>query len=125
MEEEEVKIAELEETIKLHEKYEVEMDCWDEGIEQCRSKEIEILAENMSESEEYISTQISDKNFYWLSEVFVEIVEKTQSVNFYNTVKERLKTVANEEYKRSISVEIECIEGILGDALSQPELPFK
>ncbi len=42
-----------------------------------------------------------------MSEVFEEIVQKTQSVDFINAIKERLKKVTNEKYYKDIEQEIE------------------
>lgn len=56
---------------------------------------------------------------HWLSEIFVDITEKQPSINFYNAAKEKLKTVENEEFQSSISVELEYMKEILGNTLIQ------
>ena len=79
----------------------------DFGLEEVWEKEISILTENLDKTISYILNDCSDEKFYWMSEVFEEIVQKTQSIDFINAIKERLKKVTNEKYYKDIEQEIE------------------
>ncbi|WP_155276604.1 hypothetical protein [Clostridium tetani] len=48
-----------------------------------------------------------------MSEVFEDIVEKTQSIDFIDAIKERLKKVSNGEYYKNIEQEIEYAQDYL------------
>lgn len=79
----------------------------DFGLEEVWEKEISILTENLDKTISYILNDCPDEEFYWMSEVFEEIVQKVQSMDFINAIKERLKKVTNEKYYKDIEQEIE------------------
>jgi hypothetical protein len=103
-------------------------------IEDYWQKAINIFTANILETIDFILNECSDEEFYWLSEIFEEIAEKTQSKVFIKTLRERLSKVVGEnyhqqdfqtehmrkyitydEYIRDISQEIEYAEGRIGD----------
>lgn len=83
-------------------------------VEQWWKNVSNFMAEHISQTISFIKNDCSSDEFYWLSEIFVDITEKQPSINFYNAAKEKLKTVENEESKRSILVELEYMKEILG-----------
>ncbi len=48
-------------------------------IEKCCVQEIELLSENLKDTIDFISNRCTGDEFVWLSEVFEEVQEKTQS----------------------------------------------
>lgn len=105
-------------------------DNWDYGIEQCWKKYIDILSANIEKSIYFFLHDCTDEEFYWLSEVFEEIADKTQSKKLVSAWRSRLAAVTPEnycqenfiskelrqhvdypEYVRSIEQEIEYAEG--------------
>lgn len=107
-------------------------DNWDYGIEQCWKKYIEIFSKDVSKTIEYILTECSNEEFFWISEIFEELIEKTQSTELIKTFRDRLEKVSPEDYKqqdfqskhmqkwvdyneyiRDVSQEIEYAEGRL------------
>ena len=52
------------------------------GMEECWKELIEVLTENIDSSIQYMLTDCTADEFTWISEVFDEVVEKTQSRAF-------------------------------------------
>ena len=105
-------------------------DNWDYGIEQCWKKEIDILTNDIEESVSYFLNDCSDEDFFWIAEIFEEVIEKTQSKKMLQCFRTRLSFVNPEkynqdtfvskhmrkwvdyaEYVRSVSMDIEYAEG--------------
>lgn len=74
------------------------MECWEQ--------ETEILSDDLSETIAFFDT-CTDKEFYWLSEVFDNLIEKTQSRELFQAICKRAERVNNREYKVSIATDIE------------------
>ncbi|MCD7731701.1 MAG: hypothetical protein LUI05_09450 [Oscillospiraceae bacterium] len=73
-------------------------DNWDYGINQCHEEAITILTQNIDETMAYFLNDCTDEEFYWLSEIFEEIIEKTQSQKLIQTLRNRLEKVTCETY---------------------------
>ncbi len=86
-------------------------DDW--GLEAVWEKEISLLTKNMEETIAYISSECTEEHLVWMSEVFEQIVQVTQSIAFLECLKERVKKVENIEYSERIQMEIEFAEGYL------------
>lgn len=126
------KIAEvLNERIRIAEETQ---DNWTDGIEQCWKKCIEIFVADVNRSIEYFLHVCNDEEFYWLSEVFEEIIKNTQHRDFIVVWRCRLANVKPEtycqqdfksehmrqwidyaEYVRSISMDIDYAEDRMSD----------
>ncbi len=90
------KIAEIvQERIRICEETD---DNWDYGIEQCWKKFIDILTVDIDRSIHYFLHECTDEEFYWLSETFEEIAEKTQSKELIQVLRNRLAKVTPEAY---------------------------
>lgn len=74
-------------------------DNWGDGIEKCWKKEIEILTNNLTETVHYFSTECSDEDFYWISEVFEELISITQYKEFISIWNTRLSYIKSDNYK--------------------------
>jgi hypothetical protein len=61
-------------------------DNWDFGIGKCCNKLIEVLSEDIDGTIQFLLTDCTEKEFIWISEVFEEIAEKTQSPEFISTL---------------------------------------
>lgn len=73
------------------------MDCW--------KREVEFLSDNISETIAFFDT-CTDEEFFWLSEVFDDLIEKTQSKELLQAICNRTEKINNPEYKASISTDI-------------------
>lgn len=74
------------------------MECW--------KQETEILSENISETIAFFDT-CTEEEFFWVSEVFDDLIEKTQSRELFQAICKRAESINNPEYKVSISTDIE------------------
>ena len=54
-------------------------DEWDYGIERCWNAEIAVLSENVEETIRFLDQDCTADEFFWISEIFDELVEATQS----------------------------------------------
>ena len=81
-------------------------DEWDYGIQKCWDKEIEILTRDMAQTINFIENECDDKTFYWISEVFDDVAEITQSKEFVAAIKRRAAKVVDAEERRSVEVDV-------------------
>lgn len=68
--------------------------------------EVDAICEDMPTAIEFIQTKCTDEEFYWLSEVFEDIADRTRSVEFVKCIQRRVQRVKNPEWKQSILGEI-------------------
>ena len=88
-------------------------DEWDYGVEQCHKKLIELMTEDINMSIQFLDNDCTADQFSWLSEVFDEIAEITQSKEFIEALK-RLAIKYPEETKTyNIMSFIESAEGAI------------
>ena len=59
---------------------------------------IEIFTKDCAKTIYFFKTDCTDEEFYWLSEIFEEIAEKTQSKELISTWRSRLAIVKQENY---------------------------
>ena len=79
-------------------------------------QEAAILSENIDDTIYFFRNDCSDEEFYWLSEVFDDIAEKTLSEELLNLWKERLSHLTNAELKNNILTDIEYAEKIINSS---------
>ena len=92
------KIAEIvEERIRICEETD---DNWDYGIEQCWKKFVDIFTADVDKSIHYFLYECTDEEFYWISETFEEIAEKTQCKDFISAWRTRLAAITPENYNQ-------------------------
>lgn len=95
---------ELEKIIKKRVSLEIGDDF---ALDKCWEEEIQILSEDINKTMNYILNEITDENFYWISEVFEEVIDKTQSEKLLKIFETRNEKVEDENYKKDIYKEIE------------------
>ncbi len=78
-------------------------------------KEIKLFSENIVATIDFVLSECSDKQLYYMSEVFEEIAQKTQSHEFLHALEERVKSVADLSEAEEISQEIEYAKGQIDD----------
>lgn len=78
-------------------------------------KEIEILTEDVDETIEFIKNKCDDETLLWMSEVFEEIIEKTQSKELLQTLLEQSNKVVDEDDRKDILQEVGYAEGHLNN----------
>lgn len=101
-------------------------------IEDYRKTAITALSQNISETIAFIDKECNDEEFYWITELMEELVEKTQSKKLISVCRERLSRVDRNHfdqksfqsnhmrhwvnydvYVRDISTDLEYAEGKL------------
>ena len=65
-------------------------------IEKLWEEEIEALSFNVEETIDFIKSRCTANEFIWLSEVFEEVAEKTQSIEFVNCLYDVAKKYPSE-----------------------------
>lgn len=78
-------------------------------------KEVLIFTEDINTTIRFIRSECNDEQFYYMSEVFEEIAQKTQSHEFIHALEERVKSVADLSEAEEISQEIEYAKGQIND----------
>lgn len=84
-------------------------DNWDDGIQMCWSKEIEILTKDIKESIRVLENECTPEDIYWISEIFEDIAEKTQSKDFIAAI-HRIHDKMPEDVKKSMEIDIDSAE---------------
>ena len=68
-------------------KYESETEgTWDWGVRKCRDKEISLLTADMDETIRFMDTECTADEYAWISEVFEDVAEITQSGRFIEAI---------------------------------------
>lgn len=81
-------IAEFREVIKRREYVaEISSDEWQDGIEQCWKKEIELMTEDVSSAIDFLRNDCTEDEFAWLSEVIDDIAARSESQQIVDAYK--------------------------------------
>lgn len=70
----------------------------DFGQEKCWNEMIDILSVDLSDTIRFFESECTDEEFYWLGSIFEDIVEKTQSKELIQVLRNRLAKVTPETY---------------------------
>lgn len=120
-------IKELREVIAQY----ISLDANDDfATEKCWKKLTELLSEDVSETIQFFEKECTTEEFYWLSSIFEDIVEKTKSKELISVWRSKLSnispesfnpkdfksslmrtSVSYEDYIKSIAQEIDFAEG--------------
>lgn len=102
--------------------------------EKCWKEMTDILSNDVPSAIHFLENECTEEEFYWLSPVFEDVAEKTQSKEFIQALRDRLaktnpetycqqhfesefmrKWIDYPEYIRSIEQEINYAEGKIGE----------
>ena len=86
------------------------LDVDDDRLEAIWKRESTVLAENISETIRFINHICDDETFYWLSEVFDDVVRATQSREFVEAIRRRLEDGSDPKYKEDIIMDLSFAE---------------
>lgn len=73
----------------------------DFGLEESWKNLTNILSENINETIAFFKNVCTDEEFFWLSEVFSDVAEKTHSNDFVLTLKQRLAQITRDNYAQN------------------------
>ena len=84
-----------------------EIPWWDAEIKQ--------FTLDVDTSIQFIREECSDEEFWWLGEIFDDLMEATRSVELLNVIRERVKRVSNAEWKKDILEDIRTAADYIED----------
>ena len=90
-------IKRLREVIKLYDSLDPNDDF---GIEKCWNEMTETLSNDVNETISYFNNDCTDEDFYLLSNLFEDVVEKTQCAELIKVFQNRLAKVNPETYSQ-------------------------
>lgn len=90
-------------------------DEWDYGVQQCCNEEINILSRNIEDTIAFLENECTADEFSWLSEVFDDVAEKTQSRAFVDCLYKVAEKYPEECKKYYIDRVIMYAEGALNE----------
>ncbi len=90
-------------------------DEYDYGVEMCDKEEIQILAEDIPSTIEYLQNQCTADEFVWISEVIDDLAEKTRSRELVECYKDLMNKYPEETKEYYIGFCVECAEDFLED----------
>lgn len=61
-------------------------DEWDFGIEQCWKEMLKIFCKNIDDTIDFLNTECTSEEYYWISEIFDDITRETQSKKFIDCI---------------------------------------
>jgi len=70
-------------------------------------QETAIFCEDIDKSIAFVEGDCSDEEFYWLSEVFADIAEQSQSAAFVHALRERLAQVTDSEWREELCASVQ------------------
>lgn len=74
--------------------------------EKCWENEAKIMLRNLDETIQFIQNDCSDELFYWLSEVFDDVVRESQNYRFLEAIRKRNEKLKNSELRKSVETDI-------------------
>ena len=90
-------------------------DEWAYSVDQCCKEEIEILSRDIEDTLSFLETECTAEEFSWLSEVFDDVAEKTQSRALVNCFYRIAKKYPEECEKYYIDRVLRYAQGALND----------
>ena len=87
-------------TLKDAAQYRILQDENDYWIEDYWKAAIVVSTRDIESAIAFFRTDCSDEELYWLSEIFEEVVKKTQSRELVETMQERLNKVTSDTYSQ-------------------------
>ena len=92
---------------------EISQDEWADGIEECWEREIELLAEDVPATIEFLKKECTAEEYSWISEVLEEVVKKKPDAELVKCYKELMNKFPEECVVYNIAGCVEGAEAIL------------
>ena len=68
------------------------------GLQECWAQEVSLISDNMEATINFVLTECSIEEFFWLGEVSEDVVKATQSQAFVECLRKKLATITEAEY---------------------------
>gem|GEM_PF-1888138 len=72
------------------------------GLQECWSQEVSLMSYNMEGTVNFIVTECSIEDFFWLGEVFEDVAKETKSQAFVECLYKKLATITEAEYNSQV-----------------------
>ena len=92
-------------------------DEYDYGVEMCNKEEIQILAEDIPSTIEYLKNDCTADEFVWISEIIDDLAEKTRNRELMECYKSLMGKFPEESKRYHVDFCIECAEDFLEDTV--------
>jgi len=92
-------------------------DEYDYGVEMCNKEEIQVLAEDIPSTIEYLKNDCTADEFVWISEIIDDLAEKTRNRELMECYKSLMNKYSEETKEYYIGFCIECAEDFLQDTV--------
>lgn len=76
-------------------------------------QEINAITADMTAAIDFVDTDCSDEELYWLSEIIDDVMDKTRNAEFLNCLRRRVQTVQNPQWRQAIQEDIETASAYL------------
>lgn len=86
---------------------------WDDGIEECRKKEIDLLTEDIPSTIEYLKTECTADEYSWISEVLDDVLEINPSKELVQVYKDLMPKFPEECQRYNIAGTVEIAENMI------------
>lgn len=109
-------VEELREVFKLRDQIETISQGNDyDGIQKCWDREVSLLTADMNETLRYLEEECTADEFSWISEVFDDVIEITQSRRFIEALRKLAVKYPEETKKYNIISFIDSAEAAIWD----------
>ena len=88
-------------------------DEWDYGVHICWDEMISVFSEDMAKTIRFLETECTASEYSWLSEIFEDIAEKTQSRDFIATLRRLAVKYPEETEKYNVKSFIDGAESCI------------
>lgn len=96
-------------------------DEYDYGVEMCNKEEIQVLAEDIPSTIEYLKNDCTADEFVWISEIIDDLAEKTRNRELMECYKSLMGKFPEESKRYYVDFCIECAEDFLEDTVEDSD----
>ncbi|EFQ49490.1 hypothetical protein [Lactobacillus iners] len=96
-------------------------DEYDYGVEMCNKEEIQVLAEDIPSTIEYLKNDCTADEFVWISEIIDDLAEKTRNRELMECYKSLMGKFPEESKRYHVDFCIECAEDFLEDTVEDSD----
>ena len=96
-------------------------DEYDYGVEMCNKEEIQVLAEDIPSTIEYLKNDCTADEFVWISEIIDDLAEKTRNRELMECYKSLMGKFPEESKRYHVDFCIECAEDFLKDTVEDSD----
>lgn len=96
-----MKLDRIKKAVEMNDKIGMEMDPNDVIQDECWEAFIEELTRNIDETVKYFNEECTDNELFWISPVFEEIIDATQSKEILNAIRHRYERITEDSLNQA------------------------